>query len=97
VHGSPLKVFEYLALGKPIVMAATGSGLEPLRDARAGEIVAKGEFEALAAAAQLRLQDDALREAEGARGLTWVSANGTWTETARKMVRRFVEEFGERE
>jgi len=85
-HGSPLKVFEYMALGAPVLMAAVGSGVDPIADARAGSVVGKGEYLQLRDAALLRIDDGKLRLAEGERALSWIDSRGTWDMVAEQVL-----------
>jgi glycosyltransferase involved in cell wall biosynthesis len=54
---SPLKLFEYMAAGKPIVASSTGQITDVLEDGRTGLLVPAGDAAALAAAVR-RLFDD---------------------------------------
>ena len=47
---SPLKLFEYMAAGKPIVASATGQIVDVIEDGRTGLLVPPGDAGALAAA-----------------------------------------------
>ncbi|NIP58412.1 MAG: glycosyltransferase [Gemmatimonadetes bacterium] len=79
-HGStvlPMKLFSYLAAGRPILAPRTPDVTEVLRDGENARLVPPGDAEAAAAAVGEILEDGALRErlADGGRraaeGLTW--------------------------
>ncbi len=57
---SPLKLFEYLALGKPVVASAIGQIAEVLDDGRNGLLVPPGDVQALADALERLAVDEAL-------------------------------------
>ncbi|MGB3676056.1 MAG: glycosyltransferase, partial [Candidatus Nanopelagicales bacterium] len=85
-HGSPLKVFEFFALGGPVIIAAHGSGVQPVFEARAGAVVPKGDASALASAVLARIVDRGLRESEGLSAARWVTENATWEAVAVRIV-----------
>ena len=85
-YGSLLKLYEYLALGRPIVLAAEGSGVLPVVDACAGAVVPRQDAAALAREARLRIADGTLRREEGESGRRWVEQHGTWAVTASRTI-----------
>ena len=85
-HGSPLKVFEYLALGHPIVMAATGSGVLPIIEAGAGAVVDRGDAPALRAAVLRRVDDEELRRSESRQAVEWANRFGSWDRVAERLL-----------
>lgn len=62
---SPLKVYEYLAAGMPIVATAVGQIPSIVEDGRTGLLVAPGDMSAFSAALQRLGADEALRERLG--------------------------------
>lgn len=66
---SPLKLFESMALGVPVVTGAVGDRRELLAAGRAGLLVAPGRPEALAESITALLQDEPRRLALAAAGL----------------------------
>lgn len=85
-HGSPLKVFEYLALGRPVLFAAAGSGVRPIIDAHAGAVVGRADASGLAQAAIDRILNAPLRSAEGLRAREWTEARGGWERVAEELI-----------
>jgi glycosyltransferase involved in cell wall biosynthesis len=61
-HTSPIKLFEALAAGRPIIATDLPSSREILREGETARLVAPGEPAALAAAIQALLQDRDLAE-----------------------------------
>lgn len=62
---------EALMRGTAVVATAPGGAVELVGESGAGEVVARGDAEALAAALVARLRDRDRCEAEGARGRAW--------------------------
>ncbi len=82
---SPLKLFEYLALGKPVVASRIGQIEEVIEHGRDGLLVPPGDAWALAEALQRLCVDEPLRRrlGQGAR----VAARGyTWHRNAQRIV-----------
>jgi glycosyltransferase involved in cell wall biosynthesis len=67
-EGTPLFVFESMALGKPVVATAVGGLAEVIEDGRSGVLVPPQNPAALGAALEDLLRDPARREAIGAGG-----------------------------
>jgi glycosyltransferase involved in cell wall biosynthesis len=80
---SPLKLFEYLAMGKPVVASDVGQISEVIRDGDNGVLFEAGNVRSLAAALTRVATDDELR-------LTLASHAGsaitTWHDVARRAV-----------
>jgi glycosyltransferase involved in cell wall biosynthesis len=82
-HVSPLKELEYMALGKPVVVAGEGPATELVETARCGTAVAIGDRDGLArATADLLRRPEVDLRALGAAGRAWVTANASWSVTA---------------
>jgi glycosyltransferase involved in cell wall biosynthesis len=64
-YTSPLKLFEYMAMGKPIVASDVPALREVLRDGEHALLVPPGDIEALAQAVRRLLADAALAQALG--------------------------------
>ena len=75
---SPLKVFESLALGIPVVTADVGDRSLLLDGGKAGMLVAPGDAVALAAGLSTLLADDDARLAAGEHGRQHVCAHYAW-------------------
>lgn len=85
-YGSPLKIMEFMAMGIPVVVAASGSGLDPLRASGGGFVCAPGDARALAQTLATLVEDDSLRSKVGSRASAWVAANGSWKHMAERML-----------
>lgn len=86
-HGSPLKQLEYMAMGKPIVVAGAGQAADLVADPPCGRAVPRGDDVGLAEAASdlLLLSSDEL-DAIGNRGRMWVRQNATWAVVAERIL-----------
>ena len=83
---SPLKLFEYMACGVPVVAARLGQIEEVVRDGETGLLYPPGQQEALLAACERLLTDPDLR-----RRLGWVAAKEirnhyTWDRNSERVV-----------
>ena len=75
---SPLKLYEYLAAGVPVVASAVGEIAEVIADGRNGLLVAPGDAPALTAALQRLHADPPLRAALSAHGRATIRDGHTW-------------------
>jgi glycosyltransferase involved in cell wall biosynthesis len=83
---SPLKVYEYIAAGLPIVASRIGQLGEILRHQETGLLCAPGDAAALAAALK-RLRDDvALRQRLGKAARATAHRKHTWAAVARRVL-----------
>ncbi len=82
---SPLKVFDYLACGRPVVASAIESVREITEDVPAVVTVPPDDPDALADAVIALLEDPRRAERLGAAGRAWVIARHTWTDVARSI------------
>ena len=85
-YPSPLKVYEYLALGVPIVTAGRGLPARVTTESGGGLAVEREDHEAVAAAVLGLVEDPASRQRMGAAGRAWVLANATWARVAAAML-----------
>lgn len=81
---SPLKPFEAMALGTPLVVSSVGALAEIVRDGETGLVFAKGDGAALEAALARMLDDPPLRARLAAAARNWVSRERTWAKTAER-------------
>lgn len=81
---SPLKIFEFLACGRPIISTTILGSM--LTETEAGMTVPPENPAALAEAIVTLLDDPALRKTMGQRGRTFVLAHYTWRHTAIRIV-----------
>lgn len=85
---SPLKVFEYMAAGRPVIAPALGQIPEVVRDGVTGLLYAPGELHALAAQLVRLSTDVGLRDALGGRAAEEVRAHHSWDVVARRLLER---------
>lgn len=83
---SPLKLFEYMGCGAPVVAAALGQIAEVVRDGDNGLLYAPGDPDALAGACERLLDDPALRQRLGRAAAVAVHSRYTWAANARRII-----------
>ena len=82
---SPLKLFEYMACGVPVVAAGLGQIAEVIRDGATGLLYPPGELDALTAACDRLLTDPALHRRLGQAGAEEIHKYYTWDHNAVRM------------
>ena len=80
--GSPTKLFEYMAMGKPIVASRLGQIADVLSHEKTGLLVEPGDARQLSNAIIRLTQSPQLREKLGAAARQSAVANHTWTRNA---------------
>ena len=84
--GSPLKIREYIACGRPVVASAgTEYDFHILEEAGAGVLVKPSDLEEVAAATSSLLANDVLRRDMGRRGRAYAEQHCSWTATAKRV------------
>lgn len=86
---SPLKLYEYLACGRPVV-AFDVPGLEEVRHADAGRLVRPGDERGLSDAIFELLSSESLRTACAARGRDLVETRHSWDRVATEIIKVLV-------
>lgn len=84
IPGSPLKLWEYLACGKPVIATAS-QDFEVLEEYNAGVLVDPEKPEEVAAAIIKLLKDEKLRDEMGKNGRKYVVENRSWDTVAREV------------
>ena len=79
---SPLKLFEYMACGVPVVAAAAGQIAEVIRDGETGLLYPPGDSDALLAACDRLLADSTLRFRLGDAAAKEIHGRYTWDRNA---------------
>ena len=82
---SPLKLFEYMACGVPVVAADCGQIADVIRDGESGLLHPPGDLNALAAACDRLLGNAKLRFALGQSAAAHIRTGYTWTHNARRV------------
>jgi glycosyltransferase involved in cell wall biosynthesis len=84
---SPLKLFEYMACGVPVVAAKLGQIAEIVRHGQTGLLYPAGNLNALAARCEQLLADEALRHELGTTAAKLVRRRFTWDGNAARVVK----------
>lgn len=84
---SPLKLYEYMACGKPVVASAISGVADALEASKGGLSVPPENPEALAEAISRLLEKQELREDMGSKGLSYVTENYSWYSVAKQVDR----------
>jgi len=83
---SPLKLYEYMAAGRPVVAADIGQIRGAVRHGITGLLYPPGDAEALAGAVETLAADPALAAMLGESGRAWVRRHRTWAGNAAQVV-----------
>jgi phosphatidylinositol alpha-1,6-mannosyltransferase len=89
--GSPLKVFEYMAVGKPTITTNVKPISDPVEDGVTGYLVPPGDSRALGSAIARVLDDPDAAAVIGAAGRRSIVANYSWGLVAAQLDRIFRE------
>jgi glycosyltransferase involved in cell wall biosynthesis len=85
-YGSPVKLFEYMAMGKAVIAPKLGPIEDVIKDRENGILFKKSEVTDLARAIKLLVDDKNLRSIIGERARQAVLQNHTWTKNAEKVL-----------
>ncbi|MFQ5458594.1 MAG: glycosyltransferase, partial [Myxococcota bacterium] len=91
---SPLKVFEYLACGLPVVLFGYAGLREHVGEAERGLAVAPRDLDAFATAIAGLARDEEARRAMGAAGVAYVRASHSWADHVAWLEARLAEAAG---
>jgi len=83
---SPVKLFEYMAMGKAVVAPRVPAIAEVVEDGRTGLLFEPGDADSLGWALERLLDDAELREALGRDARREVLTNYTWSRNAREVL-----------
>ena len=83
---SPIKIFEYMVMGKPIVAGRIGQVEEVITDGETGILFEPGNIAQLTAALAQLTTDAPRRHSLGARARAWVQQERTWDNNARRVI-----------
>ena len=92
---SPLKIFEAMAMGKPVLASAQGQIGEPITDGLNGLLYTPGDKSSFLQKMNLLIEDETLRENLGREARKTIEQNYTWQRNAQSVVhicRRLVEQ-----
>lgn len=85
-YGSPMKVFEYLAMQKAVIAPSVGPVLEVLKNGTTGLLIPPGDARAMAERILQLAADASLRERLGRTGREYVIARHTWFNNAESIL-----------
>ncbi|HTV03296.1 MAG TPA: glycosyltransferase family 4 protein [Luteitalea sp.] len=88
-YASPMKVLEYMAMGKAIVAPDMDNLRDILTDGQDGVLFTAENVDALTAALDRLVRDDALRRALGLASRRKIEDERTWLHNAREVVRMY--------
>jgi glycosyltransferase involved in cell wall biosynthesis len=80
--GSPTKLFEYMAMARPVIASRLGQPADIIKDGQTGILVESGNAEDLAHAIKRLSRDEALRARLGTAAREAVAAQYTWRHNA---------------
>ena len=83
--GSPLKVFEYMAVGKPVITTNVKPISDPVEDGVTGYLIPPGDSKALGEAILRAIDNPEAASEMGAAGRRFVVANYSWAQVARQL------------
>ncbi|MCC6983574.1 MAG: glycosyltransferase [Bauldia sp.] len=83
---SPLKPFEAMAMGKPLILSDLPVSREIVRDGETGLLCRPADPQDLAATIARLARDPALRQRLGAQGRAWAVSHHSWQMNARRLV-----------
>lgn len=87
-HMSPLKLFEYMASGRPIVASELPAICEILEDGETALLFPAGDIDALVRALERLQHDEDLRETLATNAYAQVMQNHTWAKRAEMILER---------
>ncbi len=85
-YGSPMKIFEYLAMKKAVIAPRVGPVEEIIADAKTGLLIEPGNAEQMAEKIVLLAGDSEFRLHLGEAGRKYVVTNHTWKENATRII-----------
>jgi glycosyltransferase involved in cell wall biosynthesis len=92
--GSPMKLFEYMAMGRPVVMPDVAPIAEVVKDGVNGMLFRPEDAAALGDALAKLVEDEAFRRRLGARARQDALERHTWSANARRLLQAVAERVG---
>jgi glycosyltransferase involved in cell wall biosynthesis len=83
---SPMKIFEYMVMGKPVVAGRIGQVEEVIADGETGALFEPGNIAQLTAVLAQLTADAPRCHGLGARARAWVQQERTWKNNARRVI-----------
>jgi glycosyltransferase involved in cell wall biosynthesis len=88
-YGSPMKIFEYLGMAKPVIAPSVAPVVEVLRDGETGLLIQPGNSFEMAEKISYLVENPKIRYELGMAGHAYVNANHTWSHNVRKIMDAF--------
>ena len=85
-YNSPVKLFEYMAMGKAIVTSNIGQISEVIEHGKTGLLIEPGDYKELAENILMLLENKQLREKLGSNARVEFERNYTWNLNARRII-----------
>jgi glycosyltransferase involved in cell wall biosynthesis len=85
-YGSPMKIFEYMALGKPVVVPDYGPLLDVITDGEEGKVFAARSIEELAHCLEYLLSDNDAYMRMSAKARAAILTKHNWVENSRRIL-----------
>lgn len=93
-YGSPMKIFEYMALGIPVVAPDYGPIFDAINDGKQGVIFEKGNIAALRTALTRLLQDEVFARNLGASGRETIVHERNWNANVFQILNALADKHG---
>jgi len=94
-YNSPVKLFEYMAMGKPIIASNIGQLGEILEHGKTGLLIEPGNYKELTEYILTLLEDEQLKRKLGKNARSEVEKKYTWEHNARRIMEIYNEVLGE--
>ncbi len=85
--GSPMKLFEYMAMEKPVIIPGVGQVSEIIKNMESGVLVEAENMLSLADALSMLIRDDNLREKIGRNARSLIKKKYTWEHNAMRIAK----------
>lgn len=95
-YGSPMKIFEYMGMGKAVIAPRVGPVIEILRNEETGLLIEPGNADQMSSQIVRLVGDQVLRNKIAMAGRAYVAANHTWRRNALKIMEVYSQISGAR-
>jgi len=85
-NGSPIKIFEYGAMGKPVIAPRTAPVQEVIEDGKNGILINPGDAEDLKEKILILVNDSKLRKELGSKIMEHIRKHHTWKRNAERVI-----------
>lgn len=95
-YGSPMKIFEYMGMGKAVIAPSVGPVVEVLKNEETGLLIEPGNADQMSSQIIRLIGDHILRNKIATAGRAYVTANHTWQRNAMKILEVYGQISGSR-